>query len=120
MAAADLFLTPVQSLQTKRRAFRVEINNPYQGSQTVSYHQEDLQVDASGVSHSGVQAESFSIPGTTIETAVYSIADPVTGTTQNISGAAIAMWLAEDYMTRATALYVNPAPAPAPTDPANL
>jgi len=103
MDPQDLFTGPTVTTQTKRRCFRVEAPNPYQGQPSLSYCQEDVLVDGSGNSYGSNQVPSLTPDFTAVETAVYPITDPVTGTTQPISGAAVALWLAADYLARATA-----------------
>ena len=104
----DIFTGPAVTLQTKLRCFRVEIPNPYGGTPSLAYCQEQLLVDSNGVSYGSTTVPSLCPDFPTLEATTYPIADPVTGTTQPISGAAVALWLAADYLARATAALTPP------------
>lgn len=102
----DIYLNEPTLLRTKRRAARIEIQNPYNpasAEKSISYIQEDVQVDANGNYLTSAPAPVLYFPVDQIITTTYEVVDPVTGQTVTISGAAIALWLEQDYVVRATA-----------------
>ncbi len=98
----DIYLNEPKLTRTKRRCFRIEIENTYQGNKSISYHQEDIQVDSDGAYLSKSPAISLSIPIEQVATSIYEIADPVTGQTVSFSGAAVAAWIEANYIEKAT------------------
>ena len=104
----DLYLPDYTHLRTKRRAFRIEIDNP-EGpiGKKVSYHQEDAlrSVDENNVE---TRISATTVPSLVpnfedVMAATYEITDPVTNETHTFSGAAVALWIEADYVARATA-----------------
>lgn len=100
----DIYLNDPVALRTKRRAFRIEIENPQGTYKHVHYHQEDVQVTAEDVRVSSTQAASITIPFATVAVQVRTVHDPVTGQDVTMSGAAVAAWIEADYFERASAL----------------
>jgi hypothetical protein len=108
----DIVISPLQELKTRRRAFRVEIENPLNGTQSIIYQQEDVTVDVKDVEFGKRYAGSISVPMTDLFGVLRDISDPVTGKTVSISGAAIAMWIEADYVERALAALNPPQTTP--------
>lgn len=99
----DLYLPETLPDRIKRRAFKIEIENPSQGNKTVFYHQKDILL--SGAEEIGERrVESMQIPFMPdIATKTITVNDPVTGQTVTFSGAAVAIWIEQDYYDRASA-----------------
>jgi hypothetical protein len=106
--ATDIYLNDLQPTRIKRRAYRIEIENSYQGNKSITYHQEDLSVDANGVYYSKSPAPSLFYPIEQVATCIYEITDPITGNVVSFSGAAVAMWIEQDYIAKATAALAPP------------
>lgn len=98
----DLFLNDPTPTRTRRRAFRIEIDNPQASTKHIHYHQEDVQVKDDDERVAAVMAPSIDVPFDDIVYQVREITDPVTGLTTPISGAAVAAWIEADYLERAT------------------
>lgn len=97
-----IYLTDPVTTRTRRRCFRIEIENPNIGTKRLSYHQQDITEDSNEVEISVKQANSLSFDVNDITTDIIEIIDPVTNNTINISGAAIALWLEAHYIKKAT------------------
>ena len=106
--STDIYLNEPKLTRTKRRCYRIEIENSYTSGKSLSYHQEDIEVDAEGGYYSKAPAPSLSYPIEQIVTGVYEVVDPVTGQTVSFSGAAVALWIEQDYITKATAALAPP------------
>lgn len=102
---SDLYINDPVALRTKRRAYRIEIENTM-GSldKVVRYHQEDVIVDAAGDKVASSTFGTLEVPLSTIGMTFYPVTDPVTGQSFTLSGYCIALWLENDYVTRASAL----------------
>ncbi len=87
--------------QERVRCFRVEIENPNVGSKKISYHQELLLEDENGNEVSKKMHTSLHVSFDDVATKTLEIADPVTGETVTVSGAAVAMWIEEHYIQEA-------------------
>jgi hypothetical protein len=98
-----IYLTDPVTTRNRRRCFRIEIENPNNGDKKVSYHQEDITEDTSGNEVSKKQVNSLSFNVSNILNDIIEITDPITGIKNNISGAAIALWLEAHYVIKATA-----------------
>jgi len=97
----DLYLNDPTPTRTRRRAFRIEIDNPQSTTKHIHYHQEDVQVTSDDSRLGAVQAPSIDVTFDELVTEVREILDPVTGLTTPISGAAVAAWIEADYLDRA-------------------
>lgn len=97
----DLYLNDPTPTRTRRRAYRIEIDNPQSAPKHIHYHQEDVQVTADDVRLGAVFAPSIDVAFDDLVMEVREIADPVTGITTPISGAAVAAWIEADYLDRA-------------------
>lgn len=106
--STDIYLNEAKLTRTKRRCYRIEIENSYNSGKSISYHQEDIEVDADSVYYSKAPAPSLYYPIEQIVTGVYEVADPVTGQTVSLSGAAVALWIEQDYVAKATASLLPP------------
>lgn len=103
----DLYIPESRPTRTKRRAFRIEIENNKSGNKSLAYHQEDILVftddGACARPWQNDYVGSLVIPFSELATTIHEIDCPVTGQKIALSGAAIAMWLEHDYVTRAQA-----------------
>ena len=106
----DLFVTDPTLTRTKRRANRLEIINPSVGDKMLIYWQEDAVVDADGKVLGSQMAGTIGVNFNVLAPTTYAIPDPVTGQTVTFSGAAIALWLEHDFITRAGELLNPPTP----------
>ena len=97
----DLFLNDPTPTRTRRRAFRIEIDNPQTTTKHIHYHQEDVQVTQDDSRLAAVPAPSIDVTFDELATVVREVYDPVTGLTTPISGAAVAAWIEADYLERA-------------------
>jgi len=99
----DLFLSEKPKTVIKRRAPRIQIENPKAGGKSVSYVYEDTPVYEDGTYAAPDKTDflgSLDVPFSDLAVTVYAITCPGTGQTLQLSGAAIALWLEEDFVTR--------------------
>lgn len=99
----DIYLNDPVTLRTKRRTFRIEVENPMGTDKMVRYHQEDVLVDPQDNRVSASQSGTLTVAFADLAGTTYEITDPVTGQTVTLSGAAIALWIESDYCARAAA-----------------
>ena len=113
----DIYLGEAVSVRTRRRCYRINVENPSVGNKEITFYQQDLTEDSNGNELASKQSESLAFDINGIVMDIIEIADPVTGLTTHISGAAIAMWLEAEYVLKVQASLAPPPPVIPPVIP---
>lgn len=104
--ATDIIIGNKPATKIKRRCHRITVNNPMeQARKSIDFQQENVELLEDGTPTGVIEsAPQFSELISNLVGKTYSIADPVTGLTNPISGAAVALWLEAFYVERAVEL----------------
>lgn len=104
--ATDIIIAQKPATKVKRRCRTITIHNPMEQAQkSIDFQQENVELLEDGTPTGTVEsAPQFSELISNLVGKTYQIADPVTGLTGQISGAAVALWLEAFYVERAVEL----------------
>lgn len=98
----DIIIDQKPATKTKRRCGKIIINNEVEFSQkSIDFRRQNVELLEDGTPTGRVEeVAGFSELVSNLVTKTYSIADPVTGLTTPISGAAVSLWLESFYIER--------------------